>query len=89
MACHLLNREKYADDINNPVIIHFNSYYGKPWDYYCIHPMKDIYLKIREQTPWSSLALTKRDRLNYYRRKIPVLDMLLVFLRDVLNKTMK
>jgi lipopolysaccharide biosynthesis glycosyltransferase len=86
MACHLLKKEKYKDAIQNPVIIHYNSYYGKPWDYYCTHPLKDNYFEARKQTPWASMPLTRRERLNFYRRKIPALDMLLVLIRKILNK---
>jgi lipopolysaccharide biosynthesis glycosyltransferase len=86
MACHLLNHEQFIDDIKNPVIIHFNSYYGKPWDYYCIHPMKNTYLEVKNTTPWRSIRLTKRDWLAFYRRKIVILDLFLLFLRKILNK---
>jgi lipopolysaccharide biosynthesis glycosyltransferase len=86
MSCHLLNEKKFKKAIQFPVIIHYNSFYGKPWDFYCTHPMKDVYLKIREQTPWRFDRLTKNDRISYFRRKILLFDLLLVFIRRVLDK---
>jgi lipopolysaccharide biosynthesis glycosyltransferase len=86
MACHILDSEKYCKEIENSVIIHYNSYFGKPWDYYCTHPMKNLYLEIKNQTPWKDQKLTKNDRLSFYRRKIILLDILLVFLRKMVNK---
>jgi lipopolysaccharide biosynthesis glycosyltransferase len=86
MSCHLLESENYKKEIQTPVIIHYNSFYGKPWDFYCTHPMKEMYLKIREQTPWKFDRLTRNDRISYYRRKIILLDLLLVFFRWLLNR---
>jgi lipopolysaccharide biosynthesis glycosyltransferase len=86
MASHLLNPEKYSAEISAPVVVHYNSYYGKPWDYYCIHPMKDLYFAARKHTPWESCQLTKNDWLNYYRRKFTIIDKILVLLRGIINK---
>jgi lipopolysaccharide biosynthesis glycosyltransferase len=86
MASHLLDPEKYSAEISAPVVVHYNSYYGKPWDYYCIHPMKDLYLEARKHTPWESCQLTKNDWLSYYRRKFVVIDKALILLREIINK---
>jgi lipopolysaccharide biosynthesis glycosyltransferase len=86
MASHLLNPEKYSTEMSAPVVVHYNSYYGKPWDYYCIHPMKDLYFEARKHTPWESCQLTKNDWLSYYRRKFAVINKTLVLLRGILNK---
>jgi lipopolysaccharide biosynthesis glycosyltransferase len=86
MAFHLLNPEKYSAEISAPVVVHYNSYYGKPWDYYCIHPMKDLYLEVREHTPWKSCQLTNKDWLSYYRRKFAIIDKTLVHLREIVNR---
>jgi lipopolysaccharide biosynthesis glycosyltransferase len=86
LACHLLNRERYITAIQKPMIVHYNSYYGKPWDYYCTHPMKNLYLEIKKQTPWKLEKLTRNDYVSYYRGKFIIFDVIIVSLRKVINK---
>jgi lipopolysaccharide biosynthesis glycosyltransferase len=45
-------------NLYKPAIVHFaGSGSGKPWNYYCIHPYSNLYLDLKQQTPWASTPL--------------------------------
>jgi lipopolysaccharide biosynthesis glycosyltransferase len=85
MSCHFRN-EQYSKEIPEPIVIHYNNYYGKPWDHYCLHPLKNLYLEIRSTTPWRTNKLTKKDWLSFYRRKYYLFDKIIAFLRKIVNQ---
>lgn len=52
---------KYAK--NNPVIIHFTpGLYNRPWVENCNHPLKHIYLRYKNISPWNDISLQSDKR---------------------------
>lgn len=62
-----IHRSKW-DDIekykNNPVIIHFCNKV-KPWHLECVHPLKTIFERYKEKTPWKDYPLKHAFPLKY------------------------
>lgn len=47
----------------NPVYIHFTpSISNRPWSLNCAHPLKDLYLMNKNETPWKSSSLHPDNR---------------------------
>ncbi|MBD3614985.1 MAG: hypothetical protein HUJ22_00330 [Gracilimonas sp.] len=47
--------------IRNPVVIHYlAAFFNRPWDKNCRHPLKNIYLKYKEMSPWCEVPLTDK-----------------------------
>lgn len=55
--------QKVMDDAKeNPCIIHYLcGCYMRPWNIDCKHPMKDIYRKYKELSPWKDVPDTKAE----------------------------
>jgi lipopolysaccharide biosynthesis glycosyltransferase len=59
--------------IQFPVIIHYlSAFYNRPWNIYCTHPMKDIYLHYKSLSFWKNSPLERR-KLNFKLRLIKFL----------------
>lgn len=52
-------------EINQVKIIHFNGYFGKPWDYFCFHPMRNLY---HDYTKGNMKKINIHGFLNIYRK---------------------
>ena len=56
-------------------IIHFAGVH-KPWDIYCTHPLKDLYLQNRKKTPWGPMKTDlSRIAKNFVLAKLRLLKM--------------
>lgn len=57
-------RQKDLDEARKkPIILHFTTgLVGRPWEENCSHPMKDEYLRVSNQSPWSDEALLPDSR---------------------------
>lgn len=40
----------YLDTILHPAILHYSS--RKPWQYHCMHPLRNLFFKYQNLTPW-------------------------------------
>lgn len=88
---HFMNGKKYTYPVkveyklpvSNPCIIHFVSK-PKPWQYYCTHPLKSLYYKILEDTPFRDF--TPKWTWNEYKayKLLPALVKTLIAF-DVMN----
>lgn len=55
-------QEELTEAKNNASIIHYiNELYTRPWNKNCDHPLKDIYLKYFQVSPWFNCKLGKED----------------------------
>ncbi len=55
------NEKVVIDAKKNPGIIHFTSFFlGRPWEIGCIHPLRALYYKALENTPYKGITFTKR-----------------------------
>ena len=60
--------EVIEDATKNPVILHFTpSLTSHPWEMNCAHPMRDLYLKNRDCTPWKGFPQAKDPNPLYVR----------------------
>ena len=50
-------------------IIHFNNYFGKPWNYFCFHPMLHKYMIYSKINPFFKRKFSIIDMLNFLRRR--------------------
>ena len=41
----------YIDLLLHPAILHYSS--RKPWQYHCMHPLRDLFFKYQDMTPWA------------------------------------
>lgn len=46
------SRQEVAAAVAAPVVIHYNNYFGKPWEAHCSHPLRREYLRFLIFTPW-------------------------------------
>ncbi len=43
-------KQKYTTVLKNPIILHYTN--RKPWDYDSQHPLRELYFKYLDHTPW-------------------------------------
>lgn len=56
--------------ISNPIIIHYiNKFYDRPWTKSCSHPMKHLYIKFLEISPWSNDLIESKKDIKVEMRK--------------------
>ena len=57
----MYSQEEINYAINNPIMIHWvDGCYNRPWNLECTHPLKDIYLKYLDMSPWKGQMLSKK-----------------------------
>lgn len=50
----------FRESIKSPIIIHYlASFYNRPWNKECKHPLKNLYLDYKKETPWSDSPFGK------------------------------
>lgn len=64
-------KEKYADALKHPVILHYTN--RKPWDYDSQHPLRKEYFRYLALTPWKDDIVLKKwpNRLKRFFRLFP------------------
>lgn len=64
-------REKFADVLKHPVILHYTN--RKPWSYDSQHPLKNVYFKYWDLTPWKGQYpwLSFPNRVKRFFRLLP------------------
>lgn len=56
----------------SPAIVHFEGTgYAKPWNYRCVHPLRQLYLDYRKKTPWPLEHLEDADLAARILRPLP------------------
>jgi lipopolysaccharide biosynthesis glycosyltransferase len=64
------DEETYNKLINQPHIIHYNTYM-KPWLYYCNHPRKDIFFHYLDMTKWAGWRPKEENKIwAYFKAKL-------------------
>ena len=61
---HMITKSAYEDAVVHPAIVHFTScvsFKSRPWEAQCNHPMVNLFLEIRAQTPWANMPLRKNE----------------------------
>ena len=71
-ARRMFGDEVVDDAIRNPAILHFGgSDLGRPWNYICEHPYKDLYRSHLKKTPWGHLPLQGQTWKNMLKKHTP------------------
>lgn len=72
-----ISEELFIEESLNPIIIHYLAeWFNRPWHSNCIHPMKDLYIKYKEMSPWKDVGLLNGQLPN----KLKILKALYGFL---------
>jgi len=53
----------YIETLKHPAILHYSA--RKPWQYHCMHPLRNLYLYYQKLTPWKDEHV-----LNHYGARI-------------------
>lgn len=57
---------------HSPAIVHFEGFQTvKPWFYRSVHPLRFLYMKFRNQTPWPLEGLERRTATGMVLRRVP------------------
>lgn len=64
-------RKKFADVLKHPVILHYTN--RKPWEYDSQHPLREVYFKYLDLTPWKGQRVLHNpvNRLKRFFRLLP------------------
>ena len=64
-------RKKYANVLKHPVILHYTN--RKPWEYDSQHPLREVYFKYLDMTPWKGERVLHNpvNRLKRFFRLLP------------------
>jgi len=63
MNGYYYSEEELREAIRMPVIIHYTpGFVGRPWVKDCKHPLKNMYIKYLQMTPWKDVPLQKDNR---------------------------
>lgn len=55
-------QEELDNAIKKPIVIHYtDEFFNRPWFENCTHPLKDLYLKYLELTPWRGCQLPHKS----------------------------
>lgn len=66
-SSYVASKTKYGsveleDNAKHPIIIHYLSgFYNRPWNLYCTHPLKDIFIKYKDMTKWRDFPLSPSE----------------------------
>ena len=55
----------YADTILHPSILHYSA--RKPWQYHCMHPLRHLFFKYQDLTPWKGENVLNSRRTRFHR----------------------
>lgn len=62
-------REDFIFSKQNPAIIHFTSFFlGRPWDKFCLHPLKNIYRGYLEMSPFNNEESLKDNSYTLFQK---------------------
>lgn len=78
--------------IKNPVMIHYaNSFYGRPWQKKCTHPLKNVYLNYMELSPWKGMLedgdIDLKTKLTKYIFRLIPFSLFLLFRNLIIKKS--
>lgn len=67
-------KNKIIDAINNPIVIHYTAT-EKPWFKVCWHPLRNVFLKYKNLSPWENTPLRwnsepLKKRIRFYKRSV-------------------
>ena len=64
-------RERLTEVLSHPVILHFTN--RKPWEYDSQHPLREVYFKYQDLTPWQGERILDRPwwRVRRFFRLLP------------------
>ena len=55
----------YAETILYPSILHYSS--RKPWQYHCMHPLRHLFFKYQDLTPWKGENVLNSRGARFHR----------------------
>lgn len=55
----------YAETILHPSILHYSS--RKPWQYHCMHPLRHLFFKYQDLTPWKGENVLNSRGARFHR----------------------